>query len=213
MGGIGSGRRNQGGKSTTSDHWVLDARRLQRDGLLIPGRFFDLSWSRNGETIASIQVRTETDELTLIYRHKSCDGDWQAVECPVRLDWTPCNYGGRRAWFICPAKGCGRRVAILYSGGIFACRHCYQLVYACQLESDDDRAARRADRIRTRLGWQPGILNYAGGKPKGMRWRTFKRLTGQHDTFVGVSLAGMMIRLGGVDRRLTGLLCDLIDGG
>ncbi len=25
-----------------------------------------------------------------------------------------------------PARGCGRRVAILYSGGIFACRHCDQ---------------------------------------------------------------------------------------
>jgi hypothetical protein len=30
------------------------------------------------------------------------------------------------AAFICPAAGCGRRVAILYGGGNFACRHCYQ---------------------------------------------------------------------------------------
>ena len=30
------------------------------------------------------------------------------------------------AAFICPAAGYGRRVAILYGGGNFACRHCYQ---------------------------------------------------------------------------------------
>ena len=42
----------------------------------------------------------------------------------VRIVRTVCNLGGSRAWFICPAVGCGRRVAILYGGGIFACRHC-----------------------------------------------------------------------------------------
>ena len=29
---------------------------------------------------------------------------------------------------------------------------------------------RRADNIRKRLGWEAGILNENGGKPKGMRW-------------------------------------------
>ena len=38
------------------------------------------------------------------------------------------------AAFICPAAGCGRRVAILYRGGIFACRHCYRLAYASSRE-------------------------------------------------------------------------------
>ena len=45
------------------------------------------------------------------------------------------------------------------------------------------------------LGWDVGILNLAGGKPKGMHWRTFKRLTAKHNAFVGVSLAGMAKRL------------------
>ena len=40
MGGMGSGRRYQGGKDTTSDMRPLDIRRLQRDGLLTPGRAF-----------------------------------------------------------------------------------------------------------------------------------------------------------------------------
>ena len=41
-----------------------------------------------------------------------------------RIVRTPCNLGNWRAWFICSVVGHGRRVAILYGGGIFACRHC-----------------------------------------------------------------------------------------
>jgi Transposase DDE domain len=70
---------------------------------------------------------------------------------PVRVVRSPCNLGGSRAWFICPAVGCGRRVAILYGGGIFACRRCYRLAYASAREDVCDRAARRADRLRARL--------------------------------------------------------------
>ena len=47
-----------------------------------------------------------------------------------------------------------------------------------------DRAARRADRIRDRLGWPGGILEGSGwGKPKGMHWRTYERMSDEHDTF------------------------------
>ena len=205
MGGIGSGRRYQGGKGTTDEYRSLDVRKLQRDGLLSPGRAFGLNWTRNGETLASIQARTEADRLILKYRQRSQGGDWQAMEYPVRLDWTGCTLGGRRAWFLCPAKGCGRRVAILYGGEVFACRHCHRLVYTCQRESDDGRAARRAGTLRERLGWRAGILNPSGTKPKGMHWRTYKRLTAEHEAFVGLSLAGMAARLGLMKRQLAGL--------
>ena len=65
-------------------------------------------------------------------------------------------------------------MAILYGGGIFACRHCYRLAYPSQRANWDDRAARRADRIRDKPGWEPGILNGNGWKPKGMHWNTFE---------------------------------------
>lgn len=213
MGGSGSGRRYQGGKNTTSDMRALDIRRLQRDGLLTPGRAFGWNWLRNGETVASINIRTEADRVILNYRNRSNGGEWQAMEYQVRLEWTPCNLGGRRAWFLCPGQGCGQRVAILYGGSRFACRHCHKLVYDCQREPDHDRAVRRADTIRRRLGWEPGILNGSGWKPKGMHWRTFERMKAEHDAFVSVSLAGMAQSLGLVNRRLTGLWDDLIGGG
>jgi hypothetical protein len=209
MGGMGSGRRYQGGKGTTSDMRALDVRRLQRDGLLTPGQAFGWNWTRNGEEVASIQVRTEVDRVILNYRSRSNGGDWQPMEYPVDLKWTGCNLGGRRVWFLCPAKGCGRRVAILFGGSIFACRHCHKLVYTCQRETDDDRAARRADRIRNRLGWEAGILNGEGNKPKGMHWRTFVRLKAEHDAYVRASLDGMAKRLGLVNRRLGGIRDDL----
>jgi hypothetical protein len=161
MGGYGSGRR--WGKDTTSDMRRLDIRRLQRDGLLTPGRAFGWQWTHNGEEVASIRMRTEAASVILSYRSRSNSGDWQPMEYAVYLEWTPCNLGGRRPWFLCPARGCGRRVAILYKGygsAIFACRHCYQLAYPSQRETYDDRAARRADKIRKRFLRRSQRLRY-----------------------------------------------------
>jgi hypothetical protein len=118
-------------------------------------------WTRDGETVASIQMRAEQDRVILIYRHRSGDAEWKD-EHPVCIIRTPCRLGGSRAWFICPAVGCGRCIAILYGGGIFACRHCYRLAYASSREDAGDRATRRTDRLRARLGWEPGILNGGG---------------------------------------------------
>ena len=115
---------------------------------------------------------------------------------------TPCNYGGSRAWFRCPAVDCGRRVAILYGGTIFACRHCYRLAYSSQRENLDDRATRRADKIRDRLEWEPGILNGHGIKPKGMHSRTYQRLIIKHDAHVGISLNIMQQQVRMIEARL-----------
>jgi hypothetical protein len=187
---------------------ALDVRRLQRDGLLIPGQAFGWNWSRNGEIIASIQMRTEVDRVILNYRSRSNGGEWKQIEYPVYLESTGCNLGGRRAWFICPAQGCGRRVAILYGGSVFACRHCHKLAYQCQRETDDDRAMRRADTIRKRLGWQPGIANPPGDKPKGMHWRTYLRLMNEYHAFANASWIATAHRLKLLDRRLDGLGLD-----
>lgn len=195
MGGFGSGRGQQG-KATTSDMLSLDIRKLQRDGLLIPGRAFGWYWTCNEEEVASIQIRTEADRVILGYRNQSKDGESESMEYPVTLEWTPCNLGGRRAWFFCPASGCGRRVAILFGDSIFACRHCQKIAYECQREADDVRAMRRADNIRRRLGWKVGIANPVGNKPKGMHWRTFTRLKSKHDAFANTAWAGIAERFG-----------------
>lgn len=198
MGGYGSGRRwHFNTKDTTNDYRALDVRRWKRDGLLTSCQAFGWQWSRNGEVYASIRVRTEENRVTLIYRHRNKgEEEWQDENYPIYLEWTNCHLGGKRPWFLCPAKGCGRRVAILYGGTIFACRHCYQLAYESQREALHDRAARRADRIREKLDWPGGILEGSGwGKPKGMHWKTYERLTAKHDAFVEKSLADLAYRL------------------
>lgn len=57
------------------------------------------------ETVASIQVRVETDRVCLIYRHRSRSGECLDKSYPVWLDRTSCNLGGQRPWFRCPARG------------------------------------------------------------------------------------------------------------
>ena len=194
MGGFNSGKH--GGKRTTTDMQALDVRNVQRDGLLRLGRSFGLSWTRGGETIASINIRVDTGGVTLDYRNRPNGGEWQAMNYPVRLAWTACHYGGQRAWWLCPAVGCGRRVAVLFGGPVFACRHCQRLAYKSQRETPDDRCIRRADKLRDRLGWVAGIVHGTGDKPKGMHWRTFWRMQASHDAHVRQALAGMWAMMG-----------------
>jgi hypothetical protein len=198
MGGVGSGRRwHFSAKNTTDAFRALDVRRWARDGLLEPGRAFGWQWTTSGEVTGSINVRSETGRVVLDYRSRNAN-EWQAQNYPVRLTATPCHLGGVRQWFLCPALGCGRRVAKLYGGAIFACRHCHQLAYPSQREGLSDRALRRAGGIRDKLGWQPGVANGYGPKPKGLHWRTFERLCAEHDDFERMSWAAFMARYGHV---------------
>ncbi|CAN5532983.1 hypothetical protein BH10PSE16_BH10PSE16_33000 [soil metagenome] len=199
MGNSSSG--NHGGKRTTSDMRALDVRKVQREGLLKPGYSCGWKWSRDGETTASINLKVETDCVTLEYMQRNPGGEWQAMAYPVRLAWTPCTYGGQRAWWLCPGAGCGRRVAVLYGGSVFACRHCQRLAYKSQRETPNDRAYRRANDLRDRLGWVPGMIHGPGVKPKGMHWRTYWRLRAIHDANVMQTLAGLTAWLGkmGID--------------
>jgi len=171
MGGSGSGNRWQSGKRTTCHMRVLDIRRLYRKKLLVPGRFFNWMWSRDGERIADINIAVAEYHVTLSYRTRKDGGEWEDRDYPVSLTWTACRFGGQRPWFLCPR--CGRRVAVLYGGATFACRHCHNLAYASQREDEMSRAMRRAQKIQNRLGWYD---RHDGTKPKGMHWRTFERL-------------------------------------
>jgi hypothetical protein len=205
MGGIGSGRRDQYGKGTAENSRPLDIRTLHRSGLLKPDRSFWWPWTSNGNTLADVLVRVGVKRVVLSYEHKRRgDSESQNVEQQVALDYTACTYGGTRPWWLCPS--CGRRVAVLYgSRGYYACRRCCNLVYTCQRKSADDRATRRADRIRQRLGWGYGVLNPPGGRVKGMHYRTYQRLTHKYNTFAAISLDGIGKRLAIIKATLGGI--------
>lgn len=114
MDDIGSGNWYRWDKrDAVEDCRSLDVRRWQRDGILSRAGGSSGDGHRTVKPWHPSNVRTESDRLILNYRHRSGGGEWNAEEYPVRLARTACTYGGTRAWFICPAVGCGRRVAIL----------------------------------------------------------------------------------------------------
>jgi len=191
MGGPGSGCWYRWDKRSTAEGYRrIDIRYLKARGVLCAGSAGLLSWSCGGEPIGSVSFCVDHDHLRLRYRIRDYpEADWQDTREIVAFTSTPCHFGGERIWFRCPT--CSRRVAVLYGiGSRFVCRHCAGVSYASQHECAYDRAARRADKLRGRLGWEPGILNGIGRKPKGMHWRTYRRLSAVHDAFVSRSLAG-----------------------
>ena len=186
MGGYGSGRR--GGRATTANYWQIDVRRMQRGGFLRPGSYSVWKWSRNSEVRASISARAGWGSVILSYRHQAWGSDeWVQKEYPVSLEWTRCNYGGERAWFRCPGEGCGRRVATLWGGPLFLCRHCWNIPYESQNETAWDRALTKAQAIRVKLGGEAGLIYDFPHKPKGMHWRTYYRLKEQSENAEGRS--------------------------
>jgi hypothetical protein len=188
MSGVGSGNWYRfDKKTTTGECYSVNVRYLHREGLLKPGNWFSLRWSRaERETgsIGGVVDGTEPPErVILTYRHRSGPGgEWEDVQERVPLTWTACNFGGERPWFVCPGAGCGRRVAVLYGPGrYFLCRHCYDLVYESQRENEMHRALRRAQTIRERLGGNPNMTKPFPERPKGMHHETYWRLREEHD--------------------------------
>ena len=181
MGGLGSGRPWGSGRDTVECCRSIDVNRLHREGCLRPGWCGAWQWTRDGEQVASINLRVENDRLHLSYRMRVAGSDWQDVDETVRIVRVPCRFGGSRPYFICPGvvNGivCGRRVVKLHGAGrYFLCRRCYRLAYASQSEDACDRARRRASKMRLRLGGDTGIAAPFPQKPKGMWWRTYERL-------------------------------------
>jgi hypothetical protein len=167
MGGSGSGRR-WNSKETTSDYYQLDVRQWQRKGLLEAFRsFICLCWKV--DVLPAPNLRAKPSRVIL------SRSDSSSEKRPVWLEWTPCNYGGSRAWFLCPAPNCGQRVAILYYGGAVACRHCRRLAYDSQQRSAKRQALQAAAGIRVMLGGSGSLAEPFPPKPKGMHYRTYLR--------------------------------------
>lgn len=198
MGGMGSGRQKYATSDTISGYHALDVRWLKRKGMLSPGATRRITWACQGDVAVAINIRVEPERVFLIYRRRNGD-DWKNECYPVHLVTTPCHVGGERPWFLCPARGCGQRVAVLFGGGIFACRKCHKLAYASQRENEIDRGIRRADRIRERLKWSDGTSGWSPWeKPKGMHQRTYERLSQEHDVFAIAVNEAVISRCGGL---------------
>jgi len=173
MGGYGSGRGVRfDPKKTVEGKRSIDIRDWHREGLLVPGNSFHRAWFQWTMGFTAIKVWVESDRAMVAF-----DAQAEVQDCVVWLCTTPCNYGGERYWFRCPTKGCKRRTAVLYiEGRSFACRHCLDLAYPSQRDSPGFRAARRASKIRRKLGGSGALPPPFPEKPKGMHLRTYQRL-------------------------------------
>jgi hypothetical protein len=158
---------------------ALDIRQFQRgrdsrNVWLTPDADFLWHWQHGGQSRGTIALTSDGGCAKLTYQTKQPDGSTRCIYADVGLSYTSCGLGGRRAWWVCSA--CGNRCAVLYFGAnTFACRKCHHLSYPSQSETREDRALRAAGKIRRRLGWEPGVANPIGPRPKGMHQNTFWR--------------------------------------
>jgi hypothetical protein len=86
---------------------------------------------------------------------------------------------------------------VLYCAGAYVCRHCIGGKYGSQLEQPIDNLFRRLDRIRTRLGWQDGIIHGIGERPKGMHRTTYNKIMCEY--------MNLMEKVLGVQRKMLNL--------
>lgn len=198
-------------KTLTTDLRHVDVRRLARDNVLVPGQSLEWCWwhPTTRKQLSSIRLMVGDGEVTFSYRIGTGE-QAKDVYQRVRLATTPCNYGQSRPWFICPC--CHRRVALLYISQEVACRHCNGMAYKVQNEGKHDREVRRLDTIRERLGWEAGFLNGNGWKPKGMHWRTYRKLEAEHDRLVMAVVSTIDDRIGRAEDRLHSMMRERANG-
>lgn len=183
MGGYGSGRWERWEKKARTDQMrQIDVNQLHRAGVLRPGVYGTWGWwDESGKQVASIGFQAQADALRLTYTVTIRGKKPEQIDSHIPITWTPCNYGGKRPWFQC--LGCGRRVAKLYGGRLFLCRHCHGLTYWTCNNSHDrlTMAQYRIMQIRRKLGDENATMGdwenpIPPSKPKGMHWRTYNRL-------------------------------------
>ncbi len=157
------------GRWSYSNRWTVEDCKTITTKFLNEHKYFNggvrwgsMSWSRNGEKTGSISfsVSTIQGEEYIHFKYTQTNRDTKEkteLDYKVQLTWTPCYFGGRRWWFICPlivnGRECNRKVGVLYlgNGKYFGCRHCYNLTYTSSKESHS------FDRLYRDLGMGFGI--------------------------------------------------------
>jgi hypothetical protein len=123
------------------------------------------------------------------------DGYVELRRQTLRTVHVPWRFGGQRYYFLCD---CGRTVEKLHSYRDlpWRCRRCYNLTYATRQATPRDRYHIKTQKIRERLGGQPGHLDDFPPKPKGMHWKRYCRLRNEHDAadeqFLGMCVAHVL---------------------
>jgi len=195
MGGYGSGRR--GTKLKVEDGLTISSTWLYQKGFFKEGYNGTMSWSRKnfvGESItfSSIGCLYLKGTLTLAYIFKN-----ENVNPSIRIDWTGCNFGKERPWFICP--NCHRRVEKLHlvCTKDFLCRTCNHLTYeSCNKSKDlSYRYSEKAKNLRLQAGAENScLLSPFPKKPKNMHWYTYIDLVNEYNKYYLLAFEALKVK-------------------
>jgi hypothetical protein len=147
----------------------VDVRRFAREGMLGRSGRHGWRWTVDGETVASIGLSVEHSASCILFDYRqTVDGKSSDIKVTVRIEPTPCHFGGSRWWFRCP--NCARRCARLFLvvGGM-GCQRCLRIIYASQRDDAIGRSWRRTQKIERALGID-------GGSGRRMHEKTRERL-------------------------------------
>lgn len=171
-------------KANTNNYRNLDILFFQRNGRLTEkgSGEYPIYWTerRTGKKLGNIGTYTTPDYIRLVYAvTDNWSGEKKDHDYKVYIEWTPCNYGGQRAWFICP--DCGENARRLYlKEGIFFCRKCHNLNYYSQQISKTDQLMdgirEKIYCIQKKLKAERDPLSHWEPRPKGMHFATYQRL-------------------------------------
>ena len=138
------------GRDSYSNRWTVEDCKTITTKFLNKNNYFtggvkrgEITWSLNGKNTGSISIivsMVKGDEY-IRFQYMQTDrkktAETTKLDYMARLSSTPCYFGGRRWWFICPLDACHRRVGSLHlgRGKYFGCRHCLNLTYTSSQES------------------------------------------------------------------------------
>ena len=162
---------------------------LIRERVVMPGcqslRPRVISWSRDGEEIATAEILFNMEDFERSYL------DIMIGSLDQRIGLVPLrrHFGGRQWFFICPFMN--QRAMVLWippGARSFSCRQRWgrHVAYASQFLDRDNRAHRGKAKISSRLcrlgDFDPDEWDFPP-KPKWMRWATYKRAEEKFDRY------------------------------
>jgi hypothetical protein len=136
-------------KDTCNGTFQISTAFLKREGYLScfwKSGTITCTWRASGHksTIGISGGVGDDPHFRLNYTTTHNDGSKDVMDYRINLTSTPCHFGGRRWWLVCPlVRGgvpCGRRVGVVYKGwNYFGCRRCHDLAYESQQEPHSGR--------------------------------------------------------------------------
>jgi hypothetical protein len=177
----------------------LDINLLARRGLISPGSATDphaIRWvNSNGQEIASGWISADMEGDTEGWLHIQID----KFDQRIALTASPCHYGGRKWFFLCPVMN--RRASVLWlprGARHFSSRHAWpsRVAYRSQFMTAMDRGYLGMERIKKRLIGDLDPQEWdLPPKPKWMRWRTYHRLVERFERYEAALDAGALSRV------------------